>query len=39
MKEIIEAKSLFYFNYKCYDSVTNTDAKILKIANIKEKNE
>ena len=37
MKEIIEAKSLFYFNYKCYDSVTNYDAKILKIDNIKEK--
>ena len=39
MKEIIEAKSLFYFNYKCYDSATNSDAKILKIDNIKEKNE
>ena len=39
MKEIIEAKSLFYFNYKCYESVTNSDAKILKIDNIKEKNE
>ena len=37
MKEIIEAKSLFYFNYKCYDSATNSDAKILKIDNIKEK--
>ena len=39
MKEIIEAKSLFYFNYKCYGSATNSDAKILKINNIKEKNE
>ena len=39
MKEIIEAKSLFYFNYKCYDSATNSNAKILKIDNIKEKNE
>ncbi len=39
MKEIIEAKSLFHFNYKCYDSATNSDAKILKIDNIKEKNE
>ena len=37
MKEIIEAKSLFYFNYKCYESVTNSDAKILKIDNIKRK--
>ena len=37
MKEIIEAKSLFCFNYKCYDSATNPDAKILKIDNIKEK--
>ena len=39
MKEIIEAKSLFCFNYECYDSVTNSDAKILKINNIKQKNE
>ncbi len=39
MKEIIEAKSLFCFNYKCYDSATNSDAKILKIDNIQEKNE
>ena len=39
MKEIIEAKSLFCFNYKCYDSATNSDSKILKIDNIKEKNE
>ena len=39
MKEIIEAESLFCFNYKCFDSVTNTEAKILKIDNIKEKNE
>ena len=38
MKEIIEAKSLFFFNYKCYDSNTNADAKILKINNIREKN-
>ena len=37
MKEIIEAKSLFCFNYKCYNSATNSDAKILKIDNIKEK--
>ena len=37
MKEIIEAKSLFYFNYKCYDSATNSDAKILKIDSIREK--
>ena len=37
MKEIIEAKSLFCFNYKCYDSATNSEAKILKIDNIKEK--
>ena len=37
MKEIIEAKSLFYFNYKCFDSATNSDAKILKIDNVKEK--
>ena len=37
MKEIIEAKSLFNFNYRCYDSATNSDAKILKIDNIKEK--
>ena len=39
MKEIIEAKRLFYFNYKCYDSATHSDAKILKIDNIREKNE
>ena len=39
MKEIIEAKSLFYFNYECYNSLTNSDAKILKINNVKEKNE
>jgi 16S rRNA (guanine(527)-N(7))-methyltransferase RsmG len=39
MKEIIEAKSLFCFNYKCYNSITNSDAKILKIDNIQEKNE
>ena len=39
MQEIIEAKSLFCFNYKCYDSATNSDAKILKIDNIKQKNE
>ena len=38
MKEITEAKSLFCFNYKCYDSATNSDAKILKINNIQEKN-
>ena len=37
MKEINEAKRLFYFNYKCYDSATNSDAKILKIENIREK--
>ena len=37
MREITEAKSLFCFNYKCYDSVTDLDAKILKIENIKEK--
>ena len=37
MKEIIEAKNLFYFNYKCFDSATNSDAKILKIDNVKEK--
>ena len=39
MKEIIEAESLFYFNYKCFNSATNSDAKILKIDNVKEKNE
>ena len=39
MKEIIEAQSLFRFNYKCFDSATNSDAKILKINNIKQKNE
>jgi len=39
MKEIIEAQSLFRFNYKCFDSATNSDAKILKIDNIKQKNE
>ena len=39
MEEIIEAKSLFSFNYKCFDSATNPEAKILKIDNIKEKNE
>ena len=39
MTEIIEAKSLFCFNYECYDSATNSDAKILKIDNIQEKNE
>ena len=37
MKEIIEAKKLFFFNYQCYDSTTNADAKILKINNIREK--
>ena len=37
MEEIIEAKSLFCFDYKCFDSATNSDAKILKIKNIKEK--
>jgi len=39
MKEIIEAQSLFCFNYKCFDSVTNSDAKILKIDNVKQKND
>lgn len=39
MKEIIEAESLFCFNYKCFNSTTNSDAKILKIDNVKEKNE
>ena len=39
MEEIIEAKNFFFFNYKCYDSLTNPDAKILKIDNVKEKNE
>ena len=39
MEEIIEAKNLFYFNYECYNSLTNSDAKILKINNVKEKNE
>ena len=39
MNEIIEAKSIFCFNYTCYDSATNSDAKILKIDNIKQKNE
>ena len=39
MKEIIEARSLFCFNYKCYDSVSNSEAKILKIYNIQEKND
>ena len=39
MKEIIEARSLFCFNYKCYDSVSNSEAKILKIDNIQEKND
>ena len=39
MKEIIDAKSLFCFNYKCFNSATNSDAKILKIENIKEKYE
>ena len=37
MKEIIEAKSLFCFNYKCFNSATNSNAKILKIENVKEK--
>ena len=39
MKEIIEAESLFCFNYKCFDSATNSGSKILKIDNVKEKNE
>ena len=39
MKEIIDAESLFCFNYKCFNSATNSDAKILKIDNVKEKNE
>ena len=39
MEEIIEAKNLFYFNYECYKSLTSSDSKILKINNVKEKNE
>ena len=39
MKEIVEAESLFCFNYKCFNSSTNPDSKILKIDNVKEKNE
>ena len=39
MKEIIEAQSLFCINYKCFNRATNPDAKILKIDNVKEKNE
>ena len=39
MKEIVEAESLFYFNYRCFNSVTNSNAKILIIDNVKEKNE
>ena len=39
MKEIVEAESLFYFNYRCLNSVTNSNAKILIIDNVKEKNE
>ena len=35
MEEIIEAKRFFCFNYKCYNSFTNSDAKILKIDNVK----
>ena len=35
MEEIIEAKRFFCFNYKCYNSLTNSDAKILKIDNVK----
>lgn len=37
MEEIIEAKKIFRFNYKCYSSFTNFDAKILKINNVREK--
>ena len=37
MEEIIEAKKIFRFNYKCYSSFTNLDAKILKINNVREK--
>ena len=37
MKEIIEAQNLFCFSYKCYDSFTNADSKILKIINVKKK--
>ena len=39
MEEIVEAKNVFCFNYKCYSSFTNHEAKIIKIENIKEKNE
>lgn len=35
MEEIIEAKNCFHFNYKCYRSFTNSEAKILKIDNVK----
>lgn len=38
MNEIIEAKSLFCFDYRCFDSTTNSESKILIIDNIKEKN-
>lgn len=37
MKEITEAEHFFSFNYKCYDSLTNTNSKIVAIENIKEK--
>ena len=37
MEEITEAKNFFCFNYKCYDSLTNADSKILQIINVKKK--
>ena len=37
MEEIVEAKNFFRFKYKCYNSFTNSNAKILKIDNVKVK--
>lgn len=39
MQEIKEAQSFFSFNYKFYDSITNSKSKILKIDNVQERNE
>ena len=39
MIEIVDAKNFFSFNYKCYSSFTNPESKIIKIENVREKNE
>ena len=39
MQEINEAKKFFSFSYKCYDSLTNSYAKILHINNVQKKSE